>query len=451
MVRFSPGEGLLHVRPGLVLLVAADGPVGHDILGMVDAAADAAPDDPVPGLVRRLAVEIAGEATVPEALAVVAHTGDQVLLWLFGRVAAELGETPERFDASEKITWIEHLVPVAPRPLVLRLLDQETGDATFTVADGTVPAGSVRMDLTDLAVDAPAARRRERPLQARRDGAAADPAEPSPPAAADPEPAVVDRDHDTTLGGRNPVPSEAPAAEPSAPAESPVDPDGTFLPPSRPAPAEAAEPAAPAGRSAPSERVAPPPGSSIVDLRDPDVPVRPPLPRADGDGDTAPPVVPDDAVARVRGVLCPVSHLNDPRARYCSSCGRAMLHTRHEAEGIRPPLGVLVLDDGRTFGLATDYVVGRHPEDDGEVAAGNKRPLALTDAAVSTVHAEFALREWDVEVIDRGSRNGTFVSEDDGESWQSLDADTPRTIRPGAQVSFAGRIVTFETSHRPGG
>jgi pSer/pThr/pTyr-binding forkhead associated (FHA) protein len=70
---------------------------------------------------------------------------------------------------------------------------------------------------------------------------------------------------------------------------------------------------------------------------------------------------------------------------------------------------------------------------------------------VSTIHAEFILRDWDVQVVDRASRNGTFVSEDDGETWQRLDADEPRTIRPGAQVSFASRIATFETSHRPGG
>lgn len=446
MVRFSPGDGLLHVRPGVVLLTAGDDVVRRAVLELLDDATESAPDDPIPSLVRRLAVQIAGESTVPEALAVVARTGDQVLLWLFGGVVAELGDGPDRFDASERITWVEQLVPLSDAQLSLTLTGQPAGDLHYDVTLGTVPAGAAHLVLDQLSAEPPATRRRERPLKAERPLATPPPEPVSAPSP--PEPAPVPRDEETTMGGGGqpsaPVPQRAEDPSP----QSPETADATFLPPARAE--EPPGPREPAAQARPVERVAPPPGSSIIDLRDPDVPVREPLPRI-GSDTAPPPDVREDAAAHVRGVLCPVEHLNDPRARYCSSCGRAMVHTRLEVEGVRPPLGVLVLDDGRTFGLATDYVVGRHPEDDGEVAAGRKRPLALTDSAVSTIHAEFILRDWDVQVVDRASRNGTFVSEDDGETWQRLDADEPRTIRPGAQVSFASRIATFETSHRPGG
>ena len=62
-----------------------------------------------------------------------------------------------------------------------------------------------------------------------------------------------------------------------------------------------------------------------------------------------------------------------------------------------------MFDDGSTFGLDDDYVVGREPEIDVAVAEGSARPLVLDDPGdtVSRVHAEIRLLDWDVKLIDR--------------------------------------------------
>jgi pSer/pThr/pTyr-binding forkhead associated (FHA) protein len=124
--------------------------------------------------------------------------------------------------------------------------------------------------------------------------------------------------------------------------------------------------------------------------------------------------------------------------------------TRTTVKGPRPTLGVLVGDDGSAFALDTDYLVGREPEHDDVVQAGEMRPLKLVDAerSVSRVHAEVRLQDWDVVVVDRGSANGTFVAARGETEWQRLAADRGETIQPGTRVAFGKRVMTFDTHHQ---
>ena len=111
-------------------------------------------------------------------------------------------------------------------------------------------------------------------------------------------------------------------------------------------------------------------------------------------------------------MYCKNGHFDDPEALFCAICGISMnQQTLVPRPGERPPLGVLLLDDGSVFQLDSDYVVGREPSLDSSVAAGKARPLRVADdtGIVSRVHARVQLDGWRVLVTDLGSANGTRV------------------------------------------
>ena len=75
------------------------------------------------------------------------------------------------------------------------------------------------------------------------------------------------------------------------------------------------------------------------------------------------------------------------------------------------PLGVLVLDDGTRFALDADYVIGREPALDTDVAAGRARPLRIADpeGTVSRLHLRVSVTGDQVAVSDLGSGNGSVL------------------------------------------
>jgi hypothetical protein len=151
----------------------------------------------------------------------------------------------------------------------------------------------------------------------------------------------------------------------------------------------------------------------------------------------------------VLGLSCASGHFNDPRVPYCTSCGMSMVQVTHEPQpGVRPPLGVLVLDDGKTYPLDQGYVLGRDPGRDESAGAGRRRPLGLgAEASVSRVHARIDIDGWDVVLTDAGSTNGTYVwSEPDGQ-WHPVPPARPVVIRPGTWVRIGPRTLRY-TSHR---
>ena len=59
--------------------------------------------------------------------------------------------------------------------------------------------------------------------------------------------------------------------------------------------------------------------------------------------------------------------------QFCTLCGINMVQqTPALVDGPRPPLGLLVLDDGSVFQLEQDYVIGRQPEGAPEVVSGRR-------------------------------------------------------------------------------
>ncbi|WP_344282535.1 FHA domain-containing protein, partial [Actinomadura napierensis] len=155
---------------------------------------------------------------------------------------------------------------------------------------------------------------------------------------------------------------------------------------------------------------------------------------------------------QVLGVNCKNEHFNDPRAHYCAVCGISMLQlTLSPFHGPRPPLGVLLLDDGQAVPLEVDQLVGRRPERAPEVAEGRAHPLRMTDAeeSISRRHVLVRLQEWQVAVVDLGSANGTAVRAPGAAEFVRLPSDTPVELAPGATVRVGlARTFRFESNRK---
>lgn len=161
------------------------------------------------------------------------------------------------------------------------------------------------------------------------------------------------------------------------------------------------------------------------------------------------PVNPANAVT-VGGIFCSRGHFNDPAGHFCAVCGTGLMQQpRHPVQGARPPLGVLVLDDGLTYVLDDDYVMGREPDYDPDVREGRARPLAIEDpdGGISRAHAEVRLRGWEVVMCDKGSVNGTYIAPPGESVWTPLIPFHPVSIRPGTRVQVGRRTFVFDSRH----
>ena len=91
-------------------------------------------------------------------------------------------------------------------------------------------------------------------------------------------------------------------------------------------------------------------------------------------------------------------------------------------------IGVIVFEDGTSYTLDKDYIIGREPENDAAVVAGRAGPLVVDDAerSISRVHAELRLFGSELQIVDRGSTNGTYVWSDTNADWVTAGAEPGR-------------------------
>ncbi|MFC8046795.1 FHA domain-containing protein [Nocardia sp. NPDC057353] len=153
---------------------------------------------------------------------------------------------------------------------------------------------------------------------------------------------------------------------------------------------------------------------------------------------------------KVMGFKCARAHPTDPRSAFCTVCGMPVDQTQPLIEVIRPPLGLLLLDDGMTYLLAADAVIGRDPDHSESVNRGMV-PLKVEDSSggMSRAHAEIRLLNWDVAVLDLGSTNGTRTRMPGYRDWLRLAPHQPMLLVPGAEVMIGNRVLRFEPAAPP--
>lgn len=404
------GDGIVARFPGILCVARCPDPEPlHRLLGI---CREVAGPEPGRALARRLAVWLGGTDAAPHGLefGTVAVAGDVTAVFLSGAVGAQVGDAT--LSGADSAAWADRLVAHGPVRLALDGAVAGPLAALCDLRDGVVTGGGVELGVT---------------------GATA------PPAAGNinAQPTLIGME--SVEGGTDPAVPVSPVVLENVPAAPPiVDAGGTGRLPRVPAGA------------------APRRADAILGVA-PSEPPRPPL-EAGGPAGTGTrsasggpatggtPAGPKPGEAR--GHLCSRGHLNDPRSPFCVLCGiRMNERTGVLVIGARPPLGLLVFDDGATYTVDAEYLVGRMPESDDRVRTGTLRSIVVEDrsGAVSRVHAEVRVDGWDVLLVDSGSRNGTFVAAAGDPAWSPVPPGQSCRLVPGMRVRMGGRTFVFES------
>jgi hypothetical protein len=186
---------------------------------------------------------------------------------------------------------------------------------------------------------------------------------------------------------------------------------------------------------------------STFDLRNVLVPASPPLPVASNLGPT-----PDRPEAP--GVYCERGHFNHPGAARCPRCGRPVPTGGPAVNGPRPPVGILLADDGSIWTLDKSYLIGADPTSAGEVRVGTARAISMRAGANHTmapVQAEVRVSGWSVFLVDRGADGGAYWQGPSGSGWVQLGRNEQRELTDGCHLSCGGRVLTYLSAWSPSG
>jgi FHA domain-containing protein len=391
------GTGTLARLDGVVLLVGSTEPDRVRPL-LEQAELVAANGGQGRQLVRGFALQLStGTGDEPPFVAIAPHdTG--MAVFVQGDTAT-VTINGERISGADSLAWVERLVPWPIRQLEASV-DPSTAAPTagpFRLGAGVIPAGGFAIAETEAAPQAIPAESVPVVEQARV-------AEQPPPAAETPAPESA-----------APPPPPPPAAVDRPTPAMPEDEHGHF--------------------------------DSIL-LSDVEADAAQPLPIVSEPGDVSQVADPAVSVEEVRGVYCKNRHFNDPRQLFCAVCGINMVQqTPVLVNGIRPPLGVIVLDDGAVFQLDSDYLLGRDPGADDRVRNEEMRGIPIQDQSnqISRVHARIELRGWDPVLIDNQSTNGTFVNPPKTADWQRLPSGGEHLLTQGTRVRIGHRTLAFNT------
>lgn len=410
----APGDGLVQ-RAGETVLIVLGATGGEDGLRqLLDVCRTRSGAE----LARALAAEVlGGKAESMPAFAVLTESGNGLIAICRGdiEVCADSAGAATRVSGRGVVTWVEQALGHA----VERVLVGPPGgvaDRTAPWSDlrsGVVPGGGITL----TPIGAPFRPAAPPPLAA---------AEPPPPAPAPP-----------------PDPVQAIGAPPTPPAGLTPAETGPLGAAGGDGEARASE--EPWSPERPFEAI--PVRDAPVDFSD-----RVPLPVHSHADDLATPA-PEAGFspAIVMGVRCSRDHHNSPEALYCSSCGIRMgaHRTLNLVEGPRPPLGVLVFDDGSTIPVRHEMIVGREPAVDELAQSGQAMPIRIEDdsSSVSRAHLHVILDGWDVLVADRGSSNGTSVKFGKDGEWRTLQPAERVRLVTGSEVRVGERRFIFDQHH----
>lgn len=410
-VRLLSGGGVVAHRDGLLLACDASYELTERLLDALWRAAGEAPGRMLIRRVARVLAETMTDELASCAVAGPAEGGAVVLVSGSADVTVAGAEGEVTLGGRTATTWTDRFVMGPVRRIELRLPGAGEAGPLFRLDSGVVPGGGLAW-LADV-----------REAAARPVPREAAPRQPSPrqvPAADERTLRHPDRHQAVPqLAGPQVMPHDAEEPTPfrtERPAPGDIPPDDI-----RSQPFESVLLIEPDGKPAP----APPPPTMI----DPEPDARP----------------------LVWGGECKNGHFNDPRAHYCGVCGIGMAQlTIVPRQGPRPPLGVLLLDDGMALRLDTDYLVGRDPEQSEDVRSGRARPARVDDqtGSVSRRHLRIHLNDWNVELVDLGSVNGTYIAPPGESEYRQIPPNQPVRVLPGTMVRLgATRNFRYE-SHR---
>ncbi len=154
---------------------------------------------------------------------------------------------------------------------------------------------------------------------------------------------------------------------------------------------------------------------------------------------------PSHSGPQVDAVHCPAGHPNPPAAQVCRACA-ADIVDRTVTEIERPTLGRLARADGDDITLDQPVLIGRKPPESAIIDGVEAHVVTIADAdtALSRSHAQIRLDGWDVEVVDLGSTNHTYVTIP-GDDPVELQPNEPFTVPVGAVVSLGAAVrLTYE-------
>ncbi len=421
------------------LLAVLEGPEPS----LADALLNARPD----AIGETLAAAVA-DGSGPGSFAVAQIEGDDVTLYVRGDASVMASGIVIRHSGPS--TMAEQRLQTPADGQLNVMLDSATIATAWTrLFHGVVAGAGGSFGTPAEATSAPPAE--SQPVSAPEPAAAPPPAaESAPVVEAPPDPGQeVPRPPDRSLsflGGADAeaVSAPAPAPPPAAPV---ADEDAT---------AETPSPVPPP----PGPGVAPPPPAAVVaPAEDQAVAPADPAPAPDPGpvSIVEAPVSSRPAPVQVRGLRCQRDHLVHPNARLCPLCGDNMQNRSVVVNpdgsigefGPRPPLGVLILPDGRSFQISRTTVLGRQPDLDDDVMAGVADAVILDEPNVSRRHVKIILEDWDVFAVDLGSANGTALAPS-GEAPARVAPDVRTPINSGATIYLGSTQLAFQpTSARP--
>ncbi|MEU1881733.1 FHA domain-containing protein [Streptosporangium sp. NPDC020072] len=470
VVRPLPGNGLVAHVGGLLLVCDAAEPVVEDLLGALRETAASGGDGRA--LARRVAQVLAVVMGEPVACAVAGPVASGVAVLVsgpaFASVTGQGGEV--QLAGRDALTWSDRLVPGPVTRVELRLPEAGQAHPLTRLDSGVVTAGGVLCDPAEPGQEPVGVPRREPVAEALPRAASA--VEPMPSTGAQAAPPPVPAPAEWAEPARSQPSVDWSVPEAASPPPASPEPAVSPMPPGPPAPYPMGSPdhyasGPPAHQSAPqgwhsdpgpqipamAQHEEPEP---VPDIRDQPFEYELLTPGGlQGTAESPLSPAPADQQAESRplvyGVDCKNDHFNDPRVPYCAVCGIALVQrTLVPYKGPRPPLGVLLLDDGMTLRLDSDYLVGRDPERAPEVADGSVRPAKVTspDGSVSRRHLRVALDGWDVNLVDLGSVNGTQIQPPGDPNFYDIPPNEPVAILPGTTVRIGvSRTMRYE-SHR---
>jgi hypothetical protein len=404
-VEVLAGSGLVFRRGDVLLVVPVVAPAERDLVAeMVRVCAEQTKLGDRRHI-RRLAWLITeDDADLVPGFACLTAQGDHVSVMAYGTVhVTVVDHPPVAFTATEALAWVERSVPATFTTLTVRGPGDTpglgSGAHALDLIDGGVPGGGVTLHRPAPAAEPLTAV----PLPAvasHEEGAAAEGRVPSPAPGAG---------EDQDLGQAMTVLRATPGAHVVSLTPRPADPSRARSPlPIGSASREISWP-----RRAPGYRAAPQAAAAV----------------------------------RVAGIVCHCGEFNSPDSGECRACDAPLDRGRPRETRLRPPLGILITDDGRVFTVTDDVVIGREPGQAPDVKAGRARPLVLRDAEQSTsrVHAQIRLSGWSIDVVDLGSANGTFLSRSGSAGpWVPILREPGTPLAPGDRLRLGKRELLFD-------